>query len=679
MSEFDLPEGARRGPTASLPGIGLVLTGTAILLVLGLAGCGKTGRTDAPRVLVLGIDGLDPDRLEGFFAEGKLPNLKSLRDKGGLRRLETSVPPQSPVAWSNFITGMNPGGHGIFDFVHRSLETDTPTPKFSASDVSPVTWSLPMGSYTLPLAGGSPTNERKGRAFWEILADHGIPASVYKIPVNYPPSPSIGVTMSGMGTPDLLGSQGTSFFFTDNPPRNAASAAGVTIKTVLVDEGVVRTAFEGPPHPLLSPEAQKKSPPLLCPLVVYIDNERTAARIEVSGQSIILEEGEWSEWVTVSFDIPLPGPDMSAAGICRFYLKSLSPDFALYASPVNLDPRDPASAVTEPAEAAVDLATWMRSPYYTQNMPEDFNALGAEVISADDFRTQSAIVVKERKKILDYALERFDAGLLFFYMGSVDLSCHMMFRTLDPRHPAYRADLAARHADWMQSVYEEADDVVGTALRAAGENTTVIVMSDHGFAPFYREFQLANWLRDHGYIVTTEKDDGTLAIDWRKTRAYSMGINGLYLNLKKREKCGIVEKGAEAEQLLAEISYKLLEVRDEDPRFAGNQVVDHVYRTTECYSGSHVDEAPDLVVGYNRGYRSADDAGLCSVTHEPVLRDRNEWWSGDHCMSHKLVPGVLLSSRTLGASDPALYDLPVTILELYGIARPEEMVGKSVY
>lgn len=684
----------RRTLTTSLSLLAVV--GIGLIPMLG-TGCGqKTGNPNAKKIIVLGIDGLDPTILTRFMDQGELPAFRRLREQGNMRKLTTSIPPQSPVAWSNFITGMNPGGHGIFDFIHRDRENETPTPKFSASGQEEIGFSLSFGDYFLPLTGGAQINLRKGRAFWEILADHDIPASVYKIPVNYPPSSSLGVTYSGMGTPDVLGTQGTSYFFTDNPPSDAAEASGVKIVSVLVDDNQVSTSLEGPPDALLNTEAQLASPPLLAPLHAYLDPENKVAKIDVGDSTLILEEGEWSDWVGVQFEVlKMVGVDVlpPLSGVCRFYLKEISPDFKLYVSPVNLDPADEASAISEPADAAVALAEKMGGAFYTQNMPEDFQALGSGILDPDEFVQQSNLVVAERQAMFDHALENFQSGLIFFYVGSIDLNCHMFFRAFDEKHPAYLEEIGEEFGGRLLVLYKEADAFLQKTLDQMPSDATLILMSDHGFAPFYRQVQLANWLRDKGYLVVKEEppsndeegQDGktTYSVDWTKTRAYSMGVNGLYLNLKNREKCGIVEPGKEAEQLLEEISFELYKLRDEDPRFAEDgspaQVIHHVYKGKECYQGEYTADGPDLVVGYNRGYRSADDAGLCTVTNEPILTDRNEWWSGDHCMSHTLVPGTLMSNKPLGKQDPALYDLPVSILEAYGIKVPENMVGSTIF
>ena len=154
------------------------------------------------KVIVLGIDGMDPQLLRQYLAEGRMPNFAALAARGSFLTLETSMPPQSPVAWANLITGMNPGGHGIFDLIHR--DPATVTPYFSTSQVKPPRHNLRLGNWVIPLSEGEVSLLRHGKAFWQYLDDRAIPLTVIRIPSNFPPVPSKGKTLAGMGTPDLL-------------------------------------------------------------------------------------------------------------------------------------------------------------------------------------------------------------------------------------------------------------------------------------------------------------------------------------------------------------------------------------------------------------------------------------------------------------------------------------------
>lgn len=245
---------------------------------------------------------------------------------------------------------------------------------------------------------------------------------------------------------------------------------------------------------------------------------------------------------------------------------------------------------------------------------------------------------------------------------------------MDPRHPAY--DPTSKHRGVIEQGYVDMDRVLGKALEKVDENTTIIVLSDHGFAPFYRAFNLNTWLKNEGYASLSDESEGEFFqnVDWTKTRAYGAGFNGLYLNLYRREGEGIVQPW-EREALLDEIFAKLLKIRD--PK-TGEQVITRVYKAEGIYSGPFVKNAPDLIIGYNKGYRASWETVLGKFPKE-LIRDNDEKWSGDHLMEAKLVPGVLLSNKRIKSEHPALYDLAPTILAEFGIAKQEGMVGNSVF
>jgi predicted AlkP superfamily phosphohydrolase/phosphomutase len=222
------------------------------------------------------------------------------------------------------------------------------------------------------------------------------------------------------------------------------------------------------------------------------------------------------------------------------------------------------------------------------------------------------------------------------------------------------------------------DAILGRIRARAPQGATLIVMSDHGFAPYYKKVHLNTWLHREGYLalVRPEEPGGPLFdnVFWRRTRAYAAGINGLYVNLAGREARGIVAHGPEYDRLVDEISTRLLALRDPEN---GAQVVATVDRARDVYHGAEVPNAPDLIVGYNRGYRSSDDSALGSVGSELVTPNLGKW-TGDHCMAHELVPGILVSNRRSRVEDPRLIDLPVTILAAFGVDPPAAMTGRVV-
>ena len=650
--------------------LALCAAGLSLLLSCQRARGGAVG---SRKMIILGIDGLDPDLLTKFMAEGKMPNFARLAAQGSFRRLTTSIPPQSPVAWSNMITGMNAGGHGVFDFIHR--DPKTLQLYFSTSKVEGPKHSLHIGSWVIPLGGGTAEDLRHGKAFWEILDEHGVPNYVYRIPANFPPIVAKGKTLSGMGTPDLRGTYGTFTFYTDDPTAAVGALEGGEIVQVEVKNNRVATNLIGPDNSF-----RRNSPPSAEPFTVDVDPLEPVARIAVQDQQFVLKEGEWSGWVPVEFQlVPVLGNLIGdVKGICRFYLKQTHPRFQLYVSPINIDPENPALPISTPSGYSRDLAKQI-GEFHTQGIAEDTKALTAGVLDDKEFLEQSHAVLAEHRRAFDAEFPTFHQGLFFFYFSSLDLNGHMLWRLTDPQSPAYDAASAAQNGTALEEFYEQMDQVLGEVLPKVDENTTLLVLSDHGFAPFRRSFNLNTWLLNNGYITRKAGASGDSSepfadVDWTRTRAYGLGINGLYLNVRGREREGIVDP-AEADALLREIRQKLLQVRDPKD---GSPVITRIDLASEVYQGPYARSGPDALVGYNRGYRSGWKTILGAFPAE-VLEDNTNPWSGDHCMDFTKVPGVLLSNRKIEAQAPALTDMAPTILSEFGIAKTKDMMGQSVF
>ncbi|MFZ0802145.1 MAG: alkaline phosphatase family protein [Terriglobales bacterium] len=622
------------------------------------------------RLIILGIDGMDPQLLKQFMNEGKMPNFSKLVSQGSFRLLTTSIPPQSPVAWSNLITGMNAGGHGIFDFIHR--DPKTMEPYFSASQVKPPAHAIHLGSWLIPLGGGSAEQLRKGPAFWEILDQHGVPNSVFRIPANFPPVPAKGETLSGMGTPDLRGTYGTFSFYTDDPAAAAGAVEGGQIIPVQVENSQVQANLIGPENSF-----RKGSPAATESFSVAVDPLESVARIAVQGHEFVLREGEWSDWIGIEFQlVPFFG---NVKGMCRFYLKQAHPRFQLYVSPINIDPADPALPISTPSSYSRMLSE-EAGEFYTQGIAEDTKALSAGVLDDNEYLQQARTVLAEHRQIFDLEFPKFRRGVFFFYFSSLDLNSHMFWRLMDAKHPGYDAALAAQNGSAIREFYQQIDQVLGEVLPKLDDHTTLLVLSDHGFAPYYRSFNLNTWLLNRGYIklksgASSDPAEPWANVDWSQTRAYGLGLNGLYVNLRGREREGIVEPGAAANALIRELKEQLLGVRDPQ---GGLAVITRVDVASEVYQGPYSRSGPDLLVGYNRGYRAGWKTILGAFPAE-ILEDNLNPWSGDHCMDSTLVPGVLLSNREIKAETPALTDIAPTILAEFGIAKSKDMIGQSVF
>ncbi|MBN2491784.1 MAG: alkaline phosphatase family protein [Planctomycetes bacterium] len=641
-----------------------------VVLLAAAGGCGseEPAAPVRPRVLVLGIDGMDPARLHELMRAGKLPNFARLARDGAFLPLGTSIPPQSPVAWSDFSTGMDAGGHGIFDF----LRHDHRTLAIAESGAEPKKPSRLLG---IPIGGGGMVNLRHGRAFWEHLEERGIPATVCRVPANFPPVGRQARTFSGLGTPDMRGTQGWFTYYTDQPPTDADSFSGGAVVEVKVRDHVVRTELTGPPNLFCEDET-----PVRVPLTVFLDPERTVARIDVGEERVLLVPGEWSAWVRVAFPMaPLYAPLYAETGIVRFFLKSLSPALRLYMSSVNVDPASPAFPISTPPDAIREQSRAL-GLFHTKGMPVDTKALQWEVLDEGEFLLQALGVLEEEERLLEHELAgwRRRGGFLFFYFATVDQVNHMAWSAGDARHPAHRSEDSPALRGAMPLLYREMDRILGRVRDRLDADTTLIVMSDHGFAPFYRQAHVNTWLAREGFLALFDPGEIEGArlqedVDWLRTRAYAIGFNGIYLNLEGRETMGRVS-ARNRESVLAEIERKLLAWRDP---VNGKPVVRRVYRPGAVYSGPLVDRAPDLILGYARGYRGSNRTALGEFGRVEI-EDNLDRWSGDHMMAAEEVPGILLMNRPVKSPHPRLVDLPVTILELYGIPRPPEMIGASL-
>lgn len=659
----------------------LLAAGCVLGIALAFSSCTKRG--SIPRVVVIGFDGMDPRRCERLMNEGRMPNLARLRDAGGFRPLGTSIPPQSPVAWSDFITGAGPGVHGIFDFIHRDPKQQY-FPKYSAAETVPGDPGWDIDKHQLPLTfwpfNHAPTQTlltRHGTPFWDHLDAKGIPIKIYDIPSNYPPSESEHGHMcclSGMGVPDLMGGYGTYQYFTTDTMRPSDAEGGMQ-RAIFFKDGVATFDVAGPENSLLKQPVRAK-----VRVEARLHESKPEVRFDWQGKTILLKEGEWSDWCTMEFDITMPEflPDSSVSGICRFYVQQVRPEFKLYVTPINIDPFDPGEQrISEPADFVTEIADEL-GPFYTAGFQEDHKARSNKVFNDEEYLAQARYVLKERKQLLNFALDSYVDGLLFFYFSSTDQQPHILWWEGDDPHPVRPPPQAKWGNNVIDDLYIEMDQVIGEVQGRIGD-ATLIVMSDHGFANFRRQFHLNTWLRDNGYIEPPTcrgilNPGRGRPIDWSRTKAYGLGLNGLYLNLKGRERDGIVDP-AEREALLKEITEKLLAVRDPENN---RPVVARVYRAEEVYPGPRMAEAPDLIVGYARDYRASWATTLGDMP-EGVLSNNDSAWSADHCMAAEEVPGVLFSNRPLISENPSLVDVAPSILSVFGVRPPVEMTGRSFF
>ncbi|GAG05446.1 unnamed protein product, partial [marine sediment metagenome] len=244
-----------------------------------------------------------------------------------------------------------------------------------------------------------------------------------------------------------------------------------------------------------------KPQPATVDFVVHRDKQAQAAVIEIQEQRIVLKQGQWSDWIKLDFELTMPSviPNKHISGICRFYLQEVAPNFRLYASPLNSDPSDSYLRITEPPEFIKDISSRL-GLFYTTGFQEDHKSLSNKVFTDAEYAVQADYVLQERFRLLEYALENYDDGLLFFYFSSTDLQAHMFWWDSDEKHPTRSAADAKKYFNKIHKLYEKMDSVMGDILKRYGDKATIIVMSDHGFANFKRQFNVNSWLRENGYL-----------------------------------------------------------------------------------------------------------------------------------------------------------------------------------
>jgi len=700
--------------------------------LLALA-AGPLAAQGSSKLVVLGFDGADAKMTQQWMDEGKLPNLAKLRAEGTFAPLRSTIPSQTPVSWSTFSTGLNPGRHGIFDFLKRDIKTYHPSFASFDEGKEPFLWGkktpwilgaiaglvvlfLFFGALKLfrvptaiaaavavVLAGGAAYgmgvaaarllpetrpvahNRQHGDTFWALLGKAGKRVRVMRIPVTFPPVPfEHGELLTGLGTPDLSKRIGKPFYFTSELFFTPKGGGDFSIEvTDLVDnKGVIDTEIKGPPNDLFP----KQSDYIKIPMKLTVPADKKSLRIEVSGNTLTLKPGEWSGWVRFVF----PFNDLiKLHGIGRFRLLSVDPEVRLYLSPIQFDPEHlpPGFDITTPA-GFVNKLTGRHGLFKTIGWMIDTWSLTSGTIGEDVFLEDVRMTVDKDKEILNTALADDDWDVLIHYFEFTDRVQHMMFRFLDPKHPLYTADGAAKWGGSVLQAYQQMDTIVGETMTRMPKDTKLIVVSDHGFASFRRGMNYNTWLAKNGYMTLTGEDakrknledlfdqgDFFVNVDWSKTKAYALGLGQVYINVAGREAKGIVHPGEEYKKVAAEIKAGLEAFVDAK---TGEHPVAHVFTRDEAYGTYDPELIPDLIPSNNEGYRVGWQDSLGGIGKE-IVEDNTEIWSGDHCSVYPpLVKGILFANFKLDTNDDYMGDVMPTILDLYGVKPTTKLDGRSL-
>lgn len=556
------------------------------------------------KTIILGFDSFDPVVFEDMAGQNKLKNLSKFVEAGGYSRLEVCSPPQTEVSWTSIATGADPGGHGIFDFVHRDPST-----------YAPYVSILPMKKTAM---GEQFVPPYIAKTLFEEAAEMGYPATALWWPAMFPARPELPVnTLPGLGTPDIRGQLGVGTLFSTEDEKKSKT---IVTRFESVGKGRYKALLNGP-------TVKGKSGLESATLEVLLDViDSNSAQITLDDKQINLQVGEWSEIVEIKFKA---GFLFNIHAITRLILTNLNGVVRLYALPLQIHPLHALSHYASSKSFAKNL--WQNvGPYLTLGWPQDTTGLEDGCIDDAQFLALCDMVFERRKQIFFHLLDNFKEGVLGSIFDDLDRVQHMFYHN--------RLDVA-------QSWYEKLDSFVGDVSQRVekwGGKYNYLVMSDHGFTTYQYKIHLNRWLLENEYLVLKNANSGDLsAVDWSQTKAYAVGLNSIYLNIVGREGSGFVA-ATDIENLLAEIQQKLINWNGPD----GKQVIERVRLKHEVYNGPYTRLGPDLVIGYARGYRASSETGLGKIP-EALIERNHDHWGADHCVDSDVVPGVIFANRDL--------------------------------
>ena len=654
--------------------------GIAVLLVLVFLGvsCQKKSTLKNPgqKLIVLGFDGVDPNLLQQWMAAGHLPNIQKLVAHGTFQKLGTTNPPESPVAWASFATGLNPGKHGIFDFLKRNPETYYP-------EIALVEREPPRFLFNwIPIRGPKITNNRAGTPFYKTLADFGIKTTVLRMPLEFPPTelPN-GKILGGLSIPDIRGTWGTFFYYASDLTRwevGNTEFGGKLVRIELKDT-VAETEVEGPANP-----TQKDFARIAIPLRFELDREKNCVKILLQGKEESVPERHWSRWFDFTFKV---NAFLRIHGVGRFYILETFPELKIYLCPINFDPRKPPVPLSYPKNFSAQLAEVV-GVYKTLGWAHDTWSLNEEKVDEQVFLEDLLETMDKYAALLYHELRTDSAACTVAVFTATDSVSHVFYRLIDPQHPRYDTRLAEKYGDAILRVYQKMDEIIGQMTKQLDATTSLMIVSDHGFHTWRKGFNTNTWLVENGFMKLKGSDDKTKVlddlfsqgsffpnVDWSGTQAYALGLGQIYINLRGREKYGIVYRDSpHYESIRERIAHGLKNFVDADN---GEKVVENVYKAEAIFHGGHTNHAADLQISFRPGYRTSWQTSLGAVPAGVLVANLKKW-SGDHCASDASdTQGILLCSRKLSTDGHSILDIAPTALKYFGAPISTEIDGKA--
>jgi len=555
------------------------------------------------KTLLLGFDSFDPNVFEDLAGKNQLPNLEKFWQQGGYAKLEVSSPPQTEVSWTSIATGVDPGGHGIFDLVHRDPATYHPY-----VSILPMRKSA-VGEQFIP--------PYTTKTFFEAAADMGYPATALWWPAMFPARPQVPVmTLPGLGAPDIRGQLGVGTLLSSEEETKEKTTV---VKLIPAGKDQYQADLPGP-------QTQGREGPRTISLPIKVDVlDPSNVRITLGDQQVEMHLNEWSEIIELRFKA---GMLMNIYAITRLIPVSLNGAVRIYALPLQIHPLHSTWHYASSNSFAKRL--WKEvGPYLTLGWPQDTTGLEEGCITDDQFLDLCQKIFERRIQILYCLMDEFREGVLASIFDDLDRIQHMFFHN--------RMDVVE---EWYRRLDRFVGEVSGRVEKWSGKYS-YLILSDHGFSEYRKKVHLNRWLLENGYLRLKNGGRNLEDVDWSQTTAYAVGLNSIYLNITGREGKGIVS-AEQVENLLDEIKSKLLEWRDSDQ----SSIIQKMRLKHETYSGAYTRFGPDLVVGYAPGYRASPETGLGKVP-AMALEPNTDHWGADHCVDSDIVPGVIFANRDL--------------------------------
>lgn len=692
------------------------------------------------KVVVIGFDGADANITRDMMASGDLPNLQRLKEMGGYAPLLPTNPPQTPVSWSTFATGLNPGRTQVLDFIKR--DPSDYMPDFSLRGETTKQLLLgPKNKVVIPLAGalllflltllvvrkapkglrfGLPLvlaagvwyalffvtsnwlperipaayTVRKGKPIWTILDEQGKKATVLRLPVTFPAEPLNGEMIAGLAVPDIRGTVGKPSIFTNDPNWEAADNQFSLEIAKLDGPGPYATTLLGPPNKLFY-DAEKAREAARAgraydvprdfhlPITLRVETDGVGATI--NGKDHHFKLKQWSDWIVFDYKI---NPLITLQGAGRFYLDTFADGkFKLYLTPVHLHPSNPLP-LSWPKNLAME--TWKREPYKTMGWALDTWAVGNDLMDEQHFLSDVKETVDRYEKMMLNFLEDNDNDLYIQVFSFTDRVSHVLWRYWDEGHPLYDPEEGPIYQEAIRDSYRRMDDLVGKAMDLIDfETTTMLVVSDHGFSSWRHQFNYNTWLIKNGYMVLRKNVLGEpMVLDDLENK--SSPLQFVDWSKTKAYAMGLGQifinlEGREAEGSVKPEEYDAVvqQLADDLRAFVdektGKNPIREVYLRDDIYEGYEDRITPDLRAATALDYRVSWETTLGGMPldlTEPNLRN----WSGDHCSNDpRDVMGIFFASRPFTTEDPAMADLCPTMLGLLGVETEIKMDGRALF